>query len=315
MNHSFDIEHARLYGIPEAIMIQNLQFWIEKNRANCRHLYDDRTWTYNSVKAFAELFPYMTASAVRRALTSLQDHGVIVSGNYNASQYDRTTWFAFADEAVWLSDISHLSKTANAFVKNSKCIVQKPQMDLAKSANGFVENSNSDTDIKPVVKTDEVSALPTATPPAVAEKPKVDPELQEACRATWDAYAKQYEAKYSVQPVRNAKVNAAIKAFVIRLGYIESAPVAEFFVDRIDEVMVVRAMHDVGLLLKNAEAYRTQWATGRTSPSINSETAYQRSMRLRVAEISPSLARPAPGQPDQDATAYFQTIPAIEVNK
>lgn len=54
----------------------------------------------------------------------------------------------------------------------------------------------------------------------------------------------------------------------------------------------------------------------RSAPARNSETAYQRSMRLRVAEVSPLLARPAPGaQPAQDATAYFQTIPAIEVTK
>lgn len=46
----------------------------------------------------------------------------------------------------------------------------------------------------------------------------------------------------------------------------------------------------------------------------NYETAYQRSMRLRVAEISTLLARKAPGEA-QNATDYFQTIPAIEVNK
>ena len=48
----------------------------------------------------------------------------------------------------------------------------------------------------------------------------------------------------------------------------------------------------------------------------NSETAYQRSMRLRVAEVSPLLARPAPGAPPViNAAAYFQNIPAIEVTK
>lgn len=50
--------------------------------------------------------------------------------------------------------------------------------------------------------------------------------------------------------------------------------------------------------------------------AANSETAYQRSMRLRVAEVSPLLARAAPGaQPAQNATDYFQNIPAIEVTK
>ena len=43
MNHSFDIEHARLYGIPEAIFINHFQFWIVKNRANGTHQHD--AWT------------------------------------------------------------------------------------------------------------------------------------------------------------------------------------------------------------------------------------------------------------------------------
>lgn len=54
----------------------------------------------------------------------------------------------------------------------------------------------------------------------------------------------------------------------------------------------------------------------RNAPARSAETAYQRSMRERVAEVSPLLARPAPGQPPAvNATDFFQTIPAIEVTK
>lgn len=71
------------------------------------------------------------------------------------------------------------------------------------------------------------------------------------------------------------------------------------------------------------QGFNAQWYAERTASkpaaamtAANSETAYQRSMRLRVAEVSPLLARPAPGQPPAiNATDYFQTIPAIEVTK
>lgn len=55
--------------------------------------------------------------------------------------------------------------------------------------------------------------------------------------------------------------------------------------------------------------------TALAAPQQHAETAYQRSMRERVAEISPELARPAPGQPAQDPTDYFRTIdvPALEI--
>lgn len=113
MNHSFNIHHARDFGLHEAILINNLQFWIAKNRANGTHFHDGRTWTYNSVKAFAELFPYMTTNIVRRTLESLQEQSVIIKGNYNSSSYDRTAWFAFFDESIWLSEPVHLAKKPN----------------------------------------------------------------------------------------------------------------------------------------------------------------------------------------------------------
>lgn len=88
-------------------------------------------------------------------------------------------------------------------------------------------------------------------------------ELQLACRATWAAYAKAYEVRHSVAPVRNAKVNANVKQLVQRLGHVEAPLVASWFVT-VNERFVVQGMHDLGLLLAKAEAYRTQWATGRT---------------------------------------------------
>ena len=42
----------------------------------------------------------------------------------------------------------------------------------------------------------------------------------------------------------------------------------------------------------------------------SSETAYQRSMRERIQEVAPSIARKAPGEKHQDAADYFRTIDA-----
>jgi hypothetical protein len=101
--HLFDPEVAQQFGIVEAIIIKNFQFWIEHNFRNDRNHHDGRTWTYNSVRAFLELFPYMTKKQLYGALKRLEDGGVIITGNYNETKYDRTTWYAFADEGRWVS--------------------------------------------------------------------------------------------------------------------------------------------------------------------------------------------------------------------
>lgn len=111
MNHSFNVEIAAKYGMLEAVLLEHLNFWVAKNRANEANFYDGLYWTYSSTKALAQLFPYASQKSISRALHHLQDEGLIAFGNYNKSAYDRTMWYALTaeGEAVLSGDL-HLSK-------------------------------------------------------------------------------------------------------------------------------------------------------------------------------------------------------------
>lgn len=122
MIHNFNTDIAEEYGIEEAILLQNIKYWIDKNRANERHFYDGRYWTYNSVSAFSELFPYIHEKKIYRALKNLEDCGLIISGNYNKAGYDRTKWY---------------SVTKIGMDKLSDSIMTKCQMDYDKMSNAL----------------------------------------------------------------------------------------------------------------------------------------------------------------------------------
>lgn len=96
--HSFDPKIAEMVGIAPAVIYQNIVWWIAKNKANEDNFIDGHYWTYNSVRAFATLFPYLTEDQVRRALDKLVEHNLIVAGNHNKSAYDRTKWFRLSDQ-------------------------------------------------------------------------------------------------------------------------------------------------------------------------------------------------------------------------
>lgn len=98
MDYSFNGEIARLYGVDEAVFIHNLYWWIAKNEANGRHYHDGRSWTYNSMKAFTELFPFWTEKQVRRIIGKLEGCGALLVGNFNPLPFDRTQWYALSDE-------------------------------------------------------------------------------------------------------------------------------------------------------------------------------------------------------------------------
>lgn len=94
MQHSFNVEIAKKYGILEAVLLNHLWFWIKKNKANNTNYFDGNYWTYNSKKAFSELFPYASERQIDYALKKLIDCGLAITGNYNKSSYDRTLWYA-----------------------------------------------------------------------------------------------------------------------------------------------------------------------------------------------------------------------------
>ena len=124
MHHSFDIDLAEAYGILEAILLNHFQHWIKHNAANEKHYHDGRYWTFNTVKAFAELFPYASAKQIRTALNRLIDAGVLMTGNYNKTTYDRTLWYAFTDEGLTICPIRQMdvAKKKNGCAKKGKPI-------------------------------------------------------------------------------------------------------------------------------------------------------------------------------------------------
>jgi hypothetical protein len=129
MEHSFNIELASKYGVEEAVVIQNLFFWINKNVANDKNFYDGRYWTYNSAKAFAKLFPYLNESKLFRILKSLQDDDIIIKGNYNKEKFDRTGWYTFTDNGISILEKLdfHFSKMQNGFSENKETIPDNKQ--------------------------------------------------------------------------------------------------------------------------------------------------------------------------------------------
>ena len=148
MTHNFNTGIAKVVGVYEAVFISHLFFWIQKNYGNGKHFYDGSCWTYNSVRGFNIIFDYLTPNQIRRVLDNLIDGGYIKTGNYNTNKIDRTMWYAFTDKGLKLlndngykfDNSDNQTEQESPFVKNHKCICEKPQMDLEKTTNAFNEN-------------------------------------------------------------------------------------------------------------------------------------------------------------------------------
>lgn len=131
MEHSFDIEVAKEIGVNGAILLKNIYFWIKKNEANNKHFENGCYWTYNSVKAFNDLFPYLTEKQIRSTLIKLEEDRYIITGNYNKSSYDRTKWYSITERGI---------------------LLLKGQMESTKKANEIAQKGEPIPDINTNIK-------------------------------------------------------------------------------------------------------------------------------------------------------------------
>jgi hypothetical protein len=118
--HSFDPEIAGRVGLNAAVIFQNIAFWIEKNQANRRNLRDGRYWTYNSISAFGELFPYLSEKQIRTALEKLVSAELIIKGNFSDDRYDRTCWYALGNSICPNGQIDPSERENDAFAPEGK---------------------------------------------------------------------------------------------------------------------------------------------------------------------------------------------------
>ena len=145
MTHSFNVEIAKKYGMPCAVILEYIRFWISKNEADGRNYYDGYFWTYASLRELAERFPYLTWDQVRRSIEKLRNDGVITSGNFNKRGFDRTLWYTITRKGweLFSDDGSHLASTPNAVGNSATSNWQESQMDMASLPDAMASTPNA----------------------------------------------------------------------------------------------------------------------------------------------------------------------------
>lgn len=100
MKHFFDVGTATRYGVNCAILLQSIYYWVKHNEANGAHFYNDRFWTFNSKRAFEELFPYMGEKQIRNAINTLESEGLVLVGHFSYDARNRTKWYTLTEKGL-----------------------------------------------------------------------------------------------------------------------------------------------------------------------------------------------------------------------
>jgi hypothetical protein len=86
---------AKKIGLNEAIVLQQIHYWLVGNEAKRSqdHYRDGRWWTYNTLEKWKEDFPFWSTRTTQRVLDRLRKMGLVLTGCYNKSSYDKTLWY------------------------------------------------------------------------------------------------------------------------------------------------------------------------------------------------------------------------------
>lgn len=149
MEHHFSVEIAISYGVDVAIFLQNLAFWTLKNISNKQHYYDGRYWVYNTQEAYTILFPYWSRQNIRTIILKALAKDLIIKGNYNKVNYDRTTWYSLTDFCIGL-----FPTIQNALlpVDKSKSLGWNQPIEGLESTKCMVRTNQPIPDSKPDIK-------------------------------------------------------------------------------------------------------------------------------------------------------------------
>lgn len=88
---------AAKIGLNEAIMLQQIHFWISLPKAIEK---EGRKWHYDSYDNWLIQFPFWCVRTIKTISASLREDGLVIAKAFNAHKHDQTLWYTIDYEAL-----------------------------------------------------------------------------------------------------------------------------------------------------------------------------------------------------------------------
>lgn len=105
---------AKILGVGEAIILQQMHYWLEKNKTANINFNDGYYWTFNSYEDWQEKsFSFWSIRSIRTYINNLENKKILIAANYNQFKRDRTKWYRIDYVALKNLENENLSLNVN----------------------------------------------------------------------------------------------------------------------------------------------------------------------------------------------------------
>lgn len=149
---------ATIIGLEEAIVLQQIHYWIEIKRedGDKRYFHDNKWWVYNTYDEWLKQFPFMSKRKLQRVFKNLdKEYKLIISGCYNKYGYDRTKWYTINYNTLETLENKESAKLATWKVPNRN--VGKCQNDVTNTIDYTEIISENTNNIEPFFENGYIS--------------------------------------------------------------------------------------------------------------------------------------------------------------
>jgi hypothetical protein len=84
---------AKSIGLEEAIILQQLHYWLNNPKVEGRLDEVGQKWIYNSYQEWQENFPFWSIQQIQRIFLNLEKGGVVISAKLDAKKHDQTKFY------------------------------------------------------------------------------------------------------------------------------------------------------------------------------------------------------------------------------
>lgn len=202
-------------GLNKAIFLNQLNYWIELNEQAGINFKDGYYWSYSSYPRMIERdFPYWSVDTLKRAVTSLEKYGIVISANYNSVKMDKKKWYRIDYKRLQevIDIVKHHDDLANSDVNaicpdvDAKCTDDEGNVSRAIKENrcnkDYSSKENNDKDC--TLSSTEEKTLPssgkavkTSAPNNININinnipPRTKEQKQERYKQTWNNLSEEY---------------------------------------------------------------------------------------------------------------------------